>query len=78
MKAGILQQDPNQQKNVRTAPKRVSNTPKVTASRGNSDGSIAEKENNQPAKAEQTVGRNEPCPCGSGKKFKQCHGKAYA
>ncbi|MDC1436086.1 preprotein translocase subunit SecA [Gammaproteobacteria bacterium] len=24
---------------------------------------------------EQKVGRNEPCPCGSGKKFKQCHGK---
>ena len=22
------------------------------------------------------VGRNEPCPCGSGKKYKQCHGKA--
>ena len=21
------------------------------------------------------VGRNEPCPCGSGKKFKHCHGK---
>ncbi|HCD55369.1 MAG TPA: hypothetical protein DEQ90_08075, partial [Halieaceae bacterium] len=21
------------------------------------------------------VGRNEPCPCGSGKKFKQCHGR---
>ena len=21
------------------------------------------------------TGRNEPCPCGSGKKFKQCHGK---
>jgi preprotein translocase subunit SecA len=21
------------------------------------------------------VGRNQPCPCGSGKKFKQCHGK---
>jgi len=20
------------------------------------------------------VGRNEPCPCGSGKKFKHCHG----
>ncbi len=25
---------------------------------------------------EQKVGRNEPCPCGSGKKFKKCHGKA--
>jgi preprotein translocase subunit SecA len=24
------------------------------------------------------VGRNEPCPCGSGKKFKQCHGKLKA
>ena len=23
----------------------------------------------------QTVGRNDPCYCGSGKKFKQCHGK---
>jgi preprotein translocase subunit SecA len=23
----------------------------------------------------QKVGRNDPCPCGSGKKFKQCHGK---
>jgi preprotein translocase subunit SecA len=21
------------------------------------------------------VGRNDPCPCGSGKKFKQCHGR---
>jgi preprotein translocase subunit SecA len=22
------------------------------------------------------VGRNEPCPCGSGKKYKKCHGMA--
>ena len=28
----------------------------------------------QPFKAEKTVGRNEPCPCGSGKKYKNCHG----
>ena len=26
-------------------------------------------------RVEKKVGRNEPCPCGSGKKFKQCHGK---
>ncbi len=26
-------------------------------------------------RTEKKVGRNEPCPCGSGKKFKQCHGK---
>ncbi|MBX7201625.1 MAG: preprotein translocase subunit SecA [Bacteroidia bacterium] len=28
----------------------------------------------QPAKAAPRVGRNDPCPCGSGKKFKNCHG----
>ena len=28
-----------------------------------------------PIKAEKTVGRNDPCPCGSGKKYKHCHGK---
>ncbi|MDD7437270.1 MAG: preprotein translocase subunit SecA [Bacteroidales bacterium] len=29
----------------------------------------------QPYIAEQRVGRNDPCPCGSGKKFKNCHGQ---
>jgi preprotein translocase subunit SecA len=29
----------------------------------------------QPIVAEKKVGRNEPCPCGSGKKYKNCHGK---
>lgn len=29
----------------------------------------------EPARAEKTVGRNDPCPCGSGKKYKSCHGR---
>jgi preprotein translocase subunit SecA len=29
----------------------------------------------EPIKAGPKVGRNDPCPCGSGKKFKQCHGR---
>jgi preprotein translocase subunit SecA len=29
----------------------------------------------QPVRVEKKVGRNDPCPCGSGKKYKQCHGK---
>ncbi len=29
----------------------------------------------EPVRAQNTVGRNDPCPCGSGKKFKHCHGK---
>jgi preprotein translocase subunit SecA len=28
----------------------------------------------QPVRVEKKVGRNEPCPCGSGKKYKHCHG----
>ncbi|SNS24200.1 protein translocase subunit secA [Pseudomonas segetis] len=28
-----------------------------------------------PVRAEQKIGRNEPCPCGSGKKYKHCHGQ---
>jgi preprotein translocase subunit SecA len=28
----------------------------------------------QPVKVEHKVGRNDPCPCGSGKKYKKCHG----
>jgi SEC-C motif-containing protein len=29
---------------------------------------------NAPARSGRAVGRNEPCPCGSGKKYKRCHG----
>lgn len=29
-----------------------------------------------PQQADPKINRNEPCPCGSGKKYKQCHGKA--
>ncbi len=36
------------------------------------------REKPAPVKVEKKVGRNEPCPCGSGKKYKNCHGKAGA
>ena len=32
------------------------------------------KQNNTRRIISKKVGRNEPCPCGSGKKYKQCHG----
>jgi preprotein translocase subunit SecA len=31
-----------------------------------------------PRKSEHKIGRNDPCPCGSGKKFKKCHGRVDA
>jgi len=36
--------------------------------------SMRTEEKRQPILAAPKVGRNEPCPCGSGKKYKQCHG----
>ena len=35
----------------------------------------AEKSKPSPVQVEKKVGRNELCPCGSGKKYKHCHGK---
>ncbi len=41
----------------------------ITATAGNSP---SEKPKAQPRRVQQKVGRNDPCPCGSGKKYKQC------
>lgn len=37
-----------------------------------------ERSRPQPVTVEKRVGRNDPCPCGSGKKYKQCHGRGEA
>ena len=34
-----------------------------------------QREVTQPIRVEKKVGRNDPCPCGSGKKYKNCHGR---
>ena len=54
---------------------RISN---VTYTHPNEDGSVSEEADASTlALADQVpkVGRNDPCPCGSGKKYKQCHGR---
>ncbi len=42
---------------------------------GAGEGGQKKPERVEPVRVEKKVGRNEPCPCGSGKKYKQCHGK---
>ena len=44
---------------------------KITGTSGGSDGS----EKRQPVRKAKKTGRNDPCPCGSGKKYKHCCGK---
>lgn len=38
-------------------------------------GGEAEQKKRQPYVRKERVGRNDPCPCGSGKKYKHCHGR---
>jgi len=38
-------------------------------------GRTGEQQITQPVRVEKKVGRNDPCPCGSGKKYKNCHGQ---
>ncbi len=49
----------------------------ITYTHPNEDGSVATEKEGQAAAAADLprVGRNDPCPCGSGQKFKNCHGK---
>lgn len=52
---------------------------------GNDDGNVypqgqrppvgPQKQHHEPVRVEKRVGRNDPCPCGSGKKYKNCHGQ---
>lgn len=52
------------------------NTESATAGDTSQVGETAGQPAQQPVTREgRKVGRNEPCPCGSGKKYKQCHGK---
>ncbi len=55
---------------------RASQVANVTYTHPNDDGSVSQETDALTAVAEvPKVGRNEPCPCGSGKKYKHCHGK---
>ena len=54
----------------RTGPGQPPDTRQLSANRGD------ERRVKVPVTSEKETGRNDPCPCGSGKKFKKCHGRA--
>jgi preprotein translocase subunit SecA len=47
----------------------------IQAEPDDGDVAVAEAPKMKPVRAAQKIGRNDPCPCGSGKKYKHCHGK---
>jgi preprotein translocase subunit SecA len=55
---------------------RVSHVANVTYTHPNEDGSVSQEADPATAVAQvPRAGRNDPCPCGSGKKYKHCHGR---
>jgi len=72
IKAGLptqssVQEDKHRVENHQTSrPENTGNTPQQAGK---------PKPKAQPVRAEEKVKRNAPCPCGSGKKFKKCHGR---
>jgi len=59
-----------------TAPMQFRHDEATAMAGAEAESAEGEEEHVQPFVREgRKVGRNEPCPCGSGKKFKQCHGK---
>ena len=76
MRADVPMQDGNQ---VREQRARAIDRSKLQEQRNDllsqSHSNTQERQVTQPIHVEKKVGRNDPCPCGSGKKYKNCHGR---
>ena len=57
------------------APQRKPDMSQMRTSRTDLVTNSGEQKSKMPVHVEKTVGRNDPCPCGSGKKYKNCHGR---
>ena len=72
-------QEPEEIKEQRKSPQRMrmvkDNDTNLGLQGGGQQDEGARRGKQQPVVAEVKVGRNDPCPCGSGKKYKHCHGK---
>ncbi|MBO6023414.1 MAG: preprotein translocase subunit SecA [Bacteroidales bacterium] len=79
MRADIPTQDPNA---VRESRPQGIDKSKIREQRqdllAQSHSDTQQKQVTQPIRVEKKVGRNDPCPCGSGKKYKNCHGRIDA
>ena len=62
------------QQNTDLSKLKVSKAESVSESNGVPMDDTREIQKTQPIRAEVKIGRNDPCPCGSGKKYKSCHG----
>jgi len=75
-----VQQQPDEIREARPQPKldlrkmRTSKPELVAEANGAAMQDMRELQKTMPVRVENKIGRNDPCPCGSGKKYKNCHG----
>ena len=75
MKGHIPTQDPEQVKEAQRRRQIDNLRTSRTDSIGNTSGGGQDRDRKtEPVRVDKKVGRNDPCPCGSGKKYKNCHG----
>ena len=72
MKGNLPEQQPQQMRQVEQ--RRPLDMSHFNTSRTEQGQQRPEERKAQPVRVDKKVGRNDPCPCGSGKKFKNCHG----
>lgn len=83
-KGNIPSQEPEQVREARPLPRqdlsklKVSKPEHAQTANGVPVDDTRELQKTQPIRVENKIGRNDPCPCGSGKKYKNCHGVGVA
>ena len=75
LRAHIPVRDPQSVQQASQSSYRKPDHSRMQTSRPELNTSGSEPKSQAPVHVEKKVGRNDPCPCGSGKKYKQCHGK---
>ncbi|MBR5958133.1 MAG: preprotein translocase subunit SecA [Salinivirgaceae bacterium] len=71
---GNLPEQPQQQQVRQAEQRRPLDMSRFNTGRTEQGQQRPEERKAQPVRVDKKVGRNDPCPCGSGKKFKNCHG----
>ena len=74
-RASIYLREPDQAQQARAAVQPKTDMSRMNTQRGDLSTNSGKPQTRMPVHADKKVGRNDPCPCGSGLKYKNCHGK---
>ena len=74
-RSSIYLRDPQEVQQARAPQQPKTDMSRMNTQRGDLTTNGGQQKSRMPVRVEKKVGRNDPCPCGSGLKYKNCHGK---